>query len=130
MKESSLQNSVLKFLNALEGCIAENVSGNSQQSGRPDVNGCYRGKSFRIELKVLGNKPTKKQIINLSKWLKAGSAICVAYCLDDVKKFIMGMDYNFSWQTIRGSYAAFALYINGVSSDEFIKQYKQLYIQD
>ena len=79
--ESSFQSTVLKYLNSLPGCRAENVSGNANQSGRPDINGCYNGRMFKIELKTPDNKnqATKKQRIELRKWKNAGCAIAVIY---------------------------------------------------
>lgn len=87
MIESSLQTQVLKYLNGLNGCIAENVSGNAMQSGRADINGCYRGQCFRIELKVPDNrnKASTKQLLNIRKWQNAGALTMVAYSLDFVK---------------------------------------------
>lgn len=79
--ESSFQSTVLKYLNSLPGCRAENVSGNANQSGRPDINGCYRGRMFKIELKTPDNKneATKKQRLELRKWKNAGCAVAVIY---------------------------------------------------
>lgn len=79
--ESSFQSTVLKYLNSLPGCRAENVSGNSNQSGRPDINGCYHGRMFKIELKTPDNKneATKKQRLELRRWKNAGCAIAVIY---------------------------------------------------
>ena len=135
MKESSLQSIVLKYLNSLENCVAENVSGNSQQSGRPDINGSYKGRSFRIELKVLNNKPTKKQMINLIKWFRAGSAICVAYSLKDVKEFIDNFVTDFvvdlNWKKLYvNSCCAFGLYKEREDTYDFFKEYKKLHTQD
>lgn len=78
--ESNLQSTVLRKLNKIPHCIAENVSGNSAQSGRADINGCINGQSFRIELKSPdhGNKATPKQKFNLRKWQRAGSIAFVA----------------------------------------------------
>lgn len=90
MLEKTLQTNVLKYLNSLEDCVAENVSGNALQKGRPDINGCHRGRSFRIELKSPdnNNQPTKLQLLNLEKWKKAGAICFVAYSLEDVKRVI------------------------------------------
>lgn len=79
--ESNFQATVLKYLNSLPGCKAENVSGNANQSGRPDINGCYRGRMFKIELKTPDNKneATKKQQLELRRWKNAGCAIAVIY---------------------------------------------------
>lgn len=79
--ESNFQSTVLKYLNSLPGCKAENVSGNANQSGRPDINGCYNGRMFKIELKTSDskNEATKKQKLELRKWKNVGCAVAVAY---------------------------------------------------
>lgn len=88
--ESTIQAKVIKYLNSLPNCIAENVSGNSHQSGRPDINGCINGRCFRIELKSPdhGNVATKKQKHNLKKWKKAGAITGVCYSLEEVKELL------------------------------------------
>lgn len=89
--ESQIVDRILKYLNEkVEGCIAEKVHGNALQFGRPDINGCWKGRSFRIEVKTPdhGNKPTKAQELNLKRWEKAGALCFVAYSLDDVKEQI------------------------------------------
>lgn len=111
-KESSVQSSVLEYLNSLKGCIAENVSGNSSQSGRADINGCFRRRAFRIELKVpdRGNTPTKKQLYELLRWQKAGAIVMVAYSLDNVKTIFTnnGLLWRDGWQEdIGGGLTAF-----------------------
>ena len=50
--ESSFQNSVLNYLNSIPRCKAENVSGNASQSGRPDINGCFHGRMFKLKAKA------------------------------------------------------------------------------
>lgn len=89
--ESSIVNNILKYLNnEVEDCIAEKVMGNAFQRDRADINMCWEGQLYRIEVKTPdnGNKPTKAQEINLKKWAKAG-AICVAvWSLDEVKNII------------------------------------------
>lgn len=85
--ESNFQSTVLKYLNSLPGCRAENVSGNANQSGRPDINGCYKGRMFKIELKTPDNKneATRKQRLELRKWANVGCAVAVAYDLDFIR---------------------------------------------
>lgn len=94
--ESNLQSRVLEYLNGLSGCRAENVSGNANQSGRPDINGCYYGRMFKIELKSPDHKyePTKKQRLELRKWANAGCVIAVAYTLDFVKDLFENGDWD------------------------------------
>lgn len=95
MIEGSLQSSVLAYLNSLPHCIAENVSGNARQRGRADINGCYKGRCFKIELKSpdTGYKPTKQQKLYLKKWKIAGAIVGVCYSLEDVKE-VLGIEQN------------------------------------
>lgn len=88
--EGSLQTEVLKYLNGLPGCVAENVSGNARQSGRPDVNACYRGRMLKLELKTPDNqyKASKKQELNLRRWKRSGAVTGVIYSLEFLKRFI------------------------------------------
>lgn len=93
MRESSIQSSVLQYLNSIPGCVAENVSGNARQRGRADINGCYKGKCFKIELKSedTGYKPSKQQELYLKKWKAAGAIVGICYSLEDVKE-VLGID--------------------------------------
>lgn len=93
--EGSLQESALKYLNSLPGCVAENVSGSSQQSGRPDVNGCYQGRMFKIELKTPDNKyqASKKQKLNLRRWNRSGAITGVVYSLRFLKEVFSQKDF-------------------------------------
>lgn len=86
--ESQITNAIIKWINSLEGGIAEKVMGNAFQSGRPDINACYKGRCVRIEVKTPdhGNKPSKAQELDIKKWKRCGCIAFVAYSLDDVKK--------------------------------------------
>ena len=98
--EKNFQVEALKYLNSLPGCRAENVSGNAKQSGRPDINGCYRGRMFKVELKVPDNKNTtsKKQSLELNRWIRAGAAVGVIYSLESLKDMIFAMSANIQRQ--------------------------------
>lgn len=93
--ESSIQSAVLEYLNSLPECIAENVSGNAKQSGRADINGCYKGRCFKIELKSpdTGYKPTKQQLLYLKRWKRAGALVGVCYSIEDVKE-VLGIEQD------------------------------------
>lgn len=90
MSETSLQTTVLNYLNGLPNCMAENVSGNASQSGRADINVCYKGHCIKIELKDpdTGYEPTKHQLLYLKKWELAGALVGVCYSLQDVKNLL------------------------------------------
>lgn len=91
MLESAIQTKVLKYLNTLPNCIAENVSGNASQSGRADINGCINGMCFKIELKSPdnGNRATLKQLNYLKKWGRAGAITGVCYSLEEVIELLI-----------------------------------------
>ena len=90
MAETSFQTKVLKYLNSLPDCIAENVSGNANQSGRADINACYKGRCLKIELKDgdTDYTATPKQKLYLKKWKRAGAAVAVCRTIEDVKRLI------------------------------------------
>lgn len=89
-RESTLQQWVLRYLNSLPGCSAENVSGNASQSGRPDITGCYQGRMLKLELKVPDHKntATQKQLLELSRWRRAGAIVGVCYSISIVEDAI------------------------------------------
>lgn len=86
-RESNFQNTVLEYLNSIPGCMAENVSGDSSQSGRPDIVGCYKGRAFKLELKQPDNKyrASLKQNIELRRWRNAGCVVGVIYSMKALK---------------------------------------------
>lgn len=94
MSEKTIQTAILRYLNRIPCCIAENVSGNASQSGRADINGCYRGRAFKIEVKtdpkVYG--VTKQQELYLKKWSAAGAATAVCTSVADVQQFLEGIN--------------------------------------
>lgn len=94
MREAALQSKVLEYLNSLPGCVAENVSGNAHQSGRADINGCYKGRCFKIELKSpdTGYKPSLKQLRYLKRWEQAGAVCGVCYSVEEVKDLLEGIE--------------------------------------
>lgn len=89
-REEVIVTAIIKYINSLDGGVAEKVQGTSMSSGKADINACYRGRSIRIEVKTPdhGNKTSKKQEINLKRWKAAGAYCCVAYNLSDVKDLI------------------------------------------
>lgn len=93
-RECSIVDSILTYLNGLQYCIAEKVVGNSNQRGRADINGCYKGRCLRIEVKTgdNGNKASQLQKLDIMKWFNAGAYVQVAYSLDDVKELIEIID--------------------------------------
>lgn len=85
MRETPIVNKILKKLNSITGCTAEKVHGNAFQSGRPDINGCFYGYSFRMEAKSAdtGYKATKIQLEDLARWERCGAVTGVVKSVDD-----------------------------------------------
>lgn len=86
--ERNFQSTALKYLNSLKGCMAENQSGNAAQSGRADIVGCYKGRMFRLELKVPDHKNdvTDLQRLELRKWKRCGCIVGVVYSMEAIKR--------------------------------------------
>lgn len=97
-KETSFQSSVLEYLNSIPYCMAENVSGDASQSGRPDINGCYKGRMFKLELKQPddGYEATLKQRTELRRWKNAGCVVGVIYSMKALRR-LFEVDYD--WRT-------------------------------
>lgn len=97
--ESTLQSRVLDYLNQLPGCKAENVSGNASQSGRPDINGCFRGRMFKLELKTPDHryKASKKQQLELRRWKNTGCVVGVIYSMAMIYKL-----FSLDWEEYPG----------------------------
>ena len=85
--ETTITHNIMSYLNNIDGVIMEKVKGEAECSGRADINGCYKGRSVRIEVKTPDNrnKPSKKQLWNLWQWHKAGAIVMVVYSLEAVK---------------------------------------------
>ncbi len=88
--ETTITNGIIKYLNGLHGCLAEKIMGNAFQKDKPDINGCWRGQMFKIEVKSPdhGNTPSEGQKYELKKWRRAGCVCFVAYSVADVKERI------------------------------------------
>ena len=104
--ESSFQSSVLEYLNSIPGCKAENVSGNAHQSGRPDINGCYKGRAFKIELKTTDRKykTSQKQELELRRWKNSGCVVGVMYSMKALKLLFEKTDWNVTHEVFKSFY--------------------------
>lgn len=94
MRETGIQSKILGYLNSLPQCIAENVSGNASQSGRADINACYKGVCLRLEVKggTEGYGATQQQKLNLKRWRLAGAKTAVIESVADAKRIVRLID--------------------------------------
>ena len=89
MKESTLVNNILKYLNGLPKCKAiKRHGGMFGRAGEPDITGCKDGKHFEIEVKVPWKMPTEIQLQRMKEWTNAGALVFVAHELWHVKENI------------------------------------------
>ncbi len=93
-KEDVIVTNILKYINSQPQGVAEKIQGSALSSGKADINGCYKGHSIRIEVKTPdhGNKPSKKQQLNLKRWRHAGAFCISAYSLEDAKNLLADID--------------------------------------
>lgn len=85
MKETTITNKILKYLNSLPNCKAEKRHGSIySEIGAPDVSACYKGRRIEIEVKVPGKEPEKIQEVRLRQWKNAGAYTMCATSLGDV----------------------------------------------
>lgn len=94
VREISIVESILSYINSLPTGTAEKVQGTSHSSGKADINACIHGHCIRLEVKTSdhGNKASKKQSINLKRWAAAGAICGVVYSLQEVKELLE--EYN------------------------------------
>lgn len=91
--ESGLAKACIERLRQLGAYVNKNHGGPNSQ-GRPDLEGCYRGMHFGIELKLPGkeDKVTKLQRSQLRKIKKAGGLAAMATRVDQMDKAIKILD--------------------------------------
>jgi hypothetical protein len=75
--ETSVVTRILKYLNAIPDCLAEKQHGSMYGHQKLDILGCYRGYMFWIEVKRLGEEPTKLQLHTLDKWRTKTGCFCI-----------------------------------------------------
>jgi len=88
--ESSVIAGILKYLRTLDECHAEKThSGGWGNSGKPDIDACFRGRAVKLECKrTYQQQPTAIQIQNLKRWRAAGAVAEVVRSVDEVKEII------------------------------------------
>lgn len=90
VREISIVDRIINYINDLPHGVAEKVQGTLRSSGKSDINACINGRCIRFEVKTAdhGNKESKKQSINLRRWTAAGAICAVVYSLEEVKEIL------------------------------------------
>ncbi|OPY59152.1 MAG: hypothetical protein A4E55_00369 [Pelotomaculum sp. PtaU1.Bin035] len=89
--ESSIVKAILKYLNSLPECYAVKTYGDAKRAGTPDIDGCLKGRSLKLEVKrpePYGTPLTKLQAETLERWRKAGAITGVVRSVQDVKELL------------------------------------------
>jgi hypothetical protein len=85
MKETTITNKILRYINNLPGCKAEKRHGSQySEVGAPDISVCCNGTRIEIEVKRPGEKPTPIQLIRLREWREAGAVAIWVTSLEEV----------------------------------------------
>lgn len=71
--ETAFQRATVERIKVDYGGWAIKIHGNSMNAGEPDIDGCIRGRTVKLELKQPGKKPTAIQMLKLRKWAAAGA---------------------------------------------------------
>lgn len=84
--ETKLVEKMIDRLKAEGGFWVKIHGGPMQQTGIPDIVGCYKGKFIGIEVKIPGNKPSALQKVVLKELEEAGANCGVAYSIEEALK--------------------------------------------
>lgn len=73
MKESSLRTRIANALRKRGAKVEVKHNSRFAKTGEPDLYGCYKGRAFVFEVKLVRGKPTKLQLHRLNEWHVAGA---------------------------------------------------------
>ena len=83
--EKSIVESILKYLNSLEGTRARKIHGGPYMAGWPDILCVRNGQAYFFEVKRPGGKPTRLQWYELGEWNQVGARVAVVTSVDEVR---------------------------------------------
>lgn len=95
--ERSIVDAIIRWLRNQPDGHARKVHGSSLgTAGEPDIDGCYHGRSVKIEVKRPGRESTltPSQRVALVRWRDAGAIVGVATSVDDVKELLYWATMN------------------------------------
>lgn len=90
MTEARLRTAIVKMLQTHSGWWVVTHGGPYQESGLPDIIGCYRGIMFGLEVKLPGKEHTLtvKQSRTLAKIRQAGGKATMVTSVNDAMDFV------------------------------------------
>lgn len=78
-REKSTVNRIITLVTRRGGKVWKNHGGMYSGSGRPDLEGGYRGRHILIECKTATGKLSAVQRVVLREYILAGSYVCLSY---------------------------------------------------
>lgn len=91
--ETSITEKALTWLNAQEDTFArKRHTGPMGTGGHPDIEGCSAGRSFQVEMKRPGEKPTPRQFAQMRVWQNAGALVGWACSVEHVRQIMARRD--------------------------------------
>lgn len=88
IKESSIQSSIIKYLEAQGAEVFKPKTTTYSKKGTPDILGCFQGIFIAIETKAPGKRPTELQQLRIEQIRRAGGYAIATDNLNEVKEFI------------------------------------------
>lgn len=96
--ESERTHRVLNWLKMQPETYARKVhTGPMGEGGHPDIDGCQRGRAFKIEMKQPGHRPTPRQMAKLRSWRESGALVGWATDVDEVQAIMSHVD-DLNWR--------------------------------
>lgn len=89
--ETSIEQSIIKYINNLPKCKAVKWSQDGRQRGNPDIIASIRGHMLLIEVKQPGSTPSKLQEMTMRTWQATGAHVIWVDHLECVKRYIDDM---------------------------------------
>ncbi len=90
MREASIENDILDYLNYMGGCFWRTHTGRNQPCtpGVPDIVGVRQGQFIAVEVKRPGGKTTELQDAFLVRLRGCGALVFVATSVEDVQRML------------------------------------------
>lgn len=82
-KEGRIVAAIIGLLRAKGAYCEKNHGSMFARRGRPDIEGCYKGRYFALEVKAPGGKPTALQLAALEEIKAAGGIAAVVYSIEE-----------------------------------------------
>lgn len=74
-RESAAQRAFMEWVRREPGCYGIKIHGDEYTRDQPDTIGTYRGRTWALEWKARGKKPTPSQESILRKWAAGGAIV-------------------------------------------------------